>query len=455
MTRARPASATFEWIDTLAHRLLRVDRVPLERLPDWEEDPRTGFLRHRTGRFFSVVGIEGADGTDGSRWYQPILDQPDVGILGLLAWLGDGVPELLVQGKAEPGNVNGIQLAPTVQATSSNYERVHGGRAVPYLEHFLDPAARRLAYSCQSEHGDWFDRKSNRNMVVAVPAKAEPDQGFRWLSLPDLHRMLEIDDMVNMDTRTVLASLSFASTGLLDGRDESDDLPGALARSYRSTRSVTGSVADVGRALARARRACRLVTRRSPLRGLPGWVRADGVVRHVDGRHFEVVGVDVAGEGREVDRWSQPMLRAVDTGLAAMLLARLDGVAHVLVSLRAEAGSRGRVEIGPTVASRGRWADVEAEVPPAHLATILAHCPGGVRFDVVQSEEGGRLFRTRTRHLVVEGGYVEPGPGHRWLTLGQLEALVARGHAVDIGARSLLACLQTLVTRDALAVDTI
>ena len=67
----------------------------------------------------------------------------------------------------------------------------------------------------------------------------------------------------------------------------------------------------------------------------------------------------------------------------------------------------------------------------------------------MQSEEGGRLFRTRTRHLVVECGYVEPGPGHRWLTLGQLEALVAHGHAVDIEARSLLACLQTLVTRDA------
>ena len=171
-----------------------------------------------------------------------------------------------------------------------------------------------------------------------------------------------------------------------------------------------------------------------------------GVVRPVGGRHFEVVGVDVAGEGREGDRWSQPMIMAVDVGLAAMLTTQIDGVAHVLVSLRAEVGYRGRVEIGPTVAIRGRWADLGADLWPAHLATVLSHCPEGVRFDVVQSEEGGRLFRTRTRHLIVEGGYVDPGPGHRWLTLGQLEALVARGHAVGIGARSLMACLQTLVT---------
>ncbi|GAB3533204.1 NDP-hexose 2,3-dehydratase family protein [Phytohabitans suffuscus] len=448
MTRAIPATATFEWIDTLAHRLLRVDLVPLERLRGWEEDPRTGFLRHRTGRFFTVVGIESADGRGGPRWRQPILDQPDIGILGVLARMGEGVPELLVQGKVEPGNVNGVQLAPTVQATSSNYERVHGGRAVPYLELFRDPAGRRLADCRQSEHGDWFDRKSNRNMVVAVAGRIEPDPGFRWLSLPELHRMLEVDDLVNMDMRSVLACLPFASTGLLDGADRAGGLAGALARSYRRTRSASGTLADVQAALAAARRSSRLVTHRRPLRGLPGWVRAGGVVRHAGGRHFEVVGVDVAGEGREVDRWSQPMIRAVDVGLAAMLVTRIDGVAHVLASFRAEPGYRAQVEIGPTVSSRGRWADLGADVLPPHLATILSHCPDGVRFDVVQSEEGGRLFQTRTRHLVVESGYVEPGPGHRWLTLGQLEALVAQGHAVDIDARSLMACFQALVTRD-------
>ncbi len=441
-------AATLAWIDTLADRLLRVDRVPLDGLRGWQEDPRTGILRHRTGRFFSVQGLETVDGNSGTRWCQPILDQPDVGVLGLLAWTGDDVPELLVQGKVEPGNINGVQLAPTVQATSSNYERVHGGRAVPYLQHFRNPAAKRLADCRQSEHGDWFDRKSNRNMVVEVAERIEPGTGFRWIPLPVLHRMLELDDVVNMDTRSVLAGLPFASTRLLDGNDEADDLTGALARSYRRTRSVSGTLADVELALARLRRSCRLVARRRPLRGLPGWSRSGGVVRHVEGRHFEVIGVDVAGDGREVDRWSQPMIMAVDVGLAAMLMTRIDGVAHLLVSLSAEAGNRNGVEIGPTVVTRGRWADVGAEVWPEHLATILSSCPGGVRFDVVQSEEGGRLFRTRTRHLVVEGGYVDPGPAHRWVTLGQMEALVARGHAVNVEARSLMSCIQTLMTAD-------
>ena len=34
----------------------------------------------------------------------------------------------LLQSKIEPGNINGVQLSPTVQATKSNYLRKHGGK---------------------------------------------------------------------------------------------------------------------------------------------------------------------------------------------------------------------------------------------------------------------------------------------------------------------------------------
>ena len=246
----------------------------------------------------------------------------------------------------------------------------------------------------------------------------------------------------------MLGCLPLAATGLLERREKADDLPGALARSYRRTRSFSGTLTDVEQALDVARKSCGLAAQRRALRGLPGWERDGGIVRHLGGRHFEVMGVAVTGHGREVDSWSQPMIRAIDVGFAALLVTRIEGVLHALVSLGSEIGYRNRVEVGPTVASRGRWADLGADVWPAHLATVLSAYPEGVHYDVVQSEEGGRLFRTRTRHLIVEGPYVEPGPEHRWLTLGQLEALVARGHAVGIEARSLLACLQTLLTRD-------
>ena len=39
----------------------------------------------------------------------------------------------------EPGNINKVQLSPTVQATKSNYTRVHGGKAIKYLNFFKNP----------------------------------------------------------------------------------------------------------------------------------------------------------------------------------------------------------------------------------------------------------------------------------------------------------------------------
>ena len=34
-----------------------------------------------------------------------------------------------MQAKVEPGNINSIQLSPTLQATRSNYTKAHGGIA--------------------------------------------------------------------------------------------------------------------------------------------------------------------------------------------------------------------------------------------------------------------------------------------------------------------------------------
>lgn len=192
--------------------------VPLDALAGWRTDPATGDLRHESGRFYAVTGLEvHTPGAPVSRWCQPILDQPEVGVLGILAKEFDGVLHFLMQAKNEPGNPGGLQLSPTVQATRSNFTRVHGGSRVPYLDHFLDASRHHvLADVRQSEQGAWFYRKRNRNMVVLVTEDLETLDGFCWLTLGQLHRLLAVDDLVNMDARTVLSCLPFAAAGLSD-----------------------------------------------------------------------------------------------------------------------------------------------------------------------------------------------------------------------------------------------
>ena len=80
-----------------------------------------GSLRHNSGKFFSIEGIHvETDYEIRPSWNQPIINQPEVGYLGILTKEFDGVLYFLIQAKIEPGNVNCVQLSPTLQATKSN-----------------------------------------------------------------------------------------------------------------------------------------------------------------------------------------------------------------------------------------------------------------------------------------------------------------------------------------------
>src|ERR1700760_1894513 len=116
-----------------------VEPVEFAELDRWSFAPGTGDLVHDSGGFFQIRGVRAVrDEPDGEAWSQPVIDQPEVGILGIVTKEIDGVLCLLMQAKMEPGNVNTIQLSPTVQATRSNYLRRHGGAPTRYLEYFRE-----------------------------------------------------------------------------------------------------------------------------------------------------------------------------------------------------------------------------------------------------------------------------------------------------------------------------
>ena len=57
-------------------------------------------------------------------------------------------------------------------------------------------------------------------------------------------------------------------------------------------------------------------------------------------------------EGREVGRWTQPLLEPHDVHTAVFLTKDIGGVLHVLLATRAEPGLADMVEFGPTVRLR-------------------------------------------------------------------------------------------------------
>ncbi|MFD6465717.1 NDP-hexose 2,3-dehydratase family protein [Streptomyces goshikiensis] len=402
----------------------RVDTIPFAELDGWSAEPGTGNLVHHSGRFFSVEGMEVR--VDGAvAWQQPVIRQPEIGILGILVKEFGGVLHCLMQAKMEPGNAGLLQLSPTVQATRSNYTKVHRGAAVKYIDHFVRPRPGAvLADVLQSEHGSWFLHKHNRNMIVETTEEVPLDPDFQWFTFGQLTELLRLDNVVNMDARTVLSCAPRVDTGA----------------------AALHTDAEVRHWLNEARARHDVHVARVPLAGLPGWERDEHAVRHHQGRFFEVVAASVRAGSREVTGWTQPLIRPRGRGLVAFLSRRIGGVTHLLAHARREGGLREVVEIAPTVmyTPDNHAGRVGADRPP-FLDLVLAAGPDRIRYEAVHSEEGGRFLDAQSRYLVVEADEDEAPlsapDGYRWVTPGQLSLLVRQGHCINVQARTLMACL--------------
>lgn len=430
------------WFAAQARRQYqRVTPVPLEDTHGWRIDPVTGSIHHRSGRFFSVQGLHvDTDARDPGEWSQPIIVQPEIGILGVLARIRRGRVQFLMQAKTEPGNVNGLQLSPTVQATRSNYERVHEGRPTPYLSYFRPPRRGRWVYDAlQSEQGSWFLTKRNRNVIVEIDDDPPVHEGYRWTGEDELAALLQEPNLVNMDARTVLSGLP-----LLLARGPVPD-----PASERPRHSLSWVLSWFTEAKTRYRMSRRPV----PLAGMRDWSMTDGVIAHRDGTHFRIIGVEVEAHGREIGHWHQPLFEPCGRGVIGFLARRFDGVLHVLVRAEVEAGTPDIVEIGPTVSCiPDTYTGALAGARPRYLDDVLGADPVRVLVDVVQSEEGGRFHHAQSRYVVVDVGDDTDLPDDEefcWMTPGQLTTLIRYGNHVNVAARCLLSCLHGLRTSPA------
>jgi oxidase EvaA len=428
------ATSNAEFHEWFAERQARqrqdVRRVDLDALAGWSFDPRTGDVRHHTGKFFAVEGVRvHSDFGPVTAWSQPMINQPEIGILGIAVREINGVLHCLMQAKSEPGNVNGVQLSPTVQATRSNYTRVHRGAAVPYLEHFREPDPRRVfADVLQSEQGAWFYRKRNRNMIVELADDVDAGPDFRWLTLGQLQTLLRAENLINMDARTVLSCMPFGTA---------DDARGALHTQPEILSWITRQQAER-----------EITIERIPLDHVADWARTPSAISHRAGRYFSVIGVDVSSNSREVAAWSQPLLAPHGVGVVAFLVRRFDGVLHALVQARVEPGFVDVVELAPTVqCTPENYEHLGPAGAPPFLDVVRAAGPDRRLFDVELSEEGGRFFHARSRYLVIDVGDeipVETRPDYRWMTLPQLTGLLQHSHYVNVQARTLVTALRGL-----------
>lgn len=441
-----------QWIrDQNEMILVNLKKIPFADLNNWHFSDSFQNLRHDSGKFFSIDGIRIQTNQHIKEWEQPIINQPEIGYLGFITKEFNGILHFLMQAKIEPGNVNHVQLSPTLQATKSNYTQVHKGKRPHYLEYFINASPEQiLVDQLQSEQGARFLRKRNRNIIIKIDDNVPLLDNFIWLTLGQIKMLMMEDNMINMDTRTVISGISFSQENDNSKLNQIDfrnfDLSNVGLDLFQSMYSVDqqkNSFEDIIRFVTRKKCEFELSVEKIPLKSIKNWIVGDTEIYHEEHKYFKVIAVEVEIGNREVVKWSQPMIEPAQDGICAFVCKKINGVIHFIVQAKLEAGNFDIIEFAPTVQClTGNYMLKPDSVP--FLEMVLKAPKEQIVFDTLQSEEGGRFFREQNRNMLVfaDDNMSDQLPdSYIWMTLNQLQNFIRFNNYVNIQARSLIAAL--------------
>lgn len=443
-----------EWVKEQNKNVKVIIReVAFSELKNWSF--REGALRHDSGKFFSIDGIHVSTNYGNiPEWEQPIINQPEIGYLGFITKEFNGVLHFLMQAKIEPGNINYVQLSPTLQATKSNYSQVHEGNAPAYLNYFRHAKKEQvLLDQLQSEQGARFLKKRNRNILIKVDEEIEVLENFMWLTLAQIKELMKVDNIVNMDTRTVISgiplpeyslSLNDHSLKYYQNLDQNDFNKGLIASSAYDAK-CKNSLDDIIKFITSLKCNLELNINKVPLQSINDWVITDQRIHHREGKYFEIIATDIEIGNREVVSWSQPMVKPVQEGIIALICKNIDGVMHFIMQAKLECGNFDIIELAPTVqclTDNYRTTNSMQRLP--FLKYVLNAKEEDIIFDTYQSEEGGRFFKEQNRSMIIFDKNkipLELPENYIWMTYNQIQMFLKHNNYLNIQARSLLSAL--------------
>jgi dTDP-4-dehydro-6-deoxy-alpha-D-glucopyranose 2,3-dehydratase len=453
LTLENPFLSTKDFLNWLEEKKANIKHqitpIQFSEMENWGFNQTTGNLEHHSGKFFSIEGIQvKTNWGNVAEWSQPIINQPEIGFLGIITKKIDGILYFLMQAKIEPGNINSVQLSPTLQATKSNYTQVHKGNPPLYLEYFLEEreGVTVLLDQLQSEQGARFLKKRNRNIIIEVNSDIEVKDDFCWLTLGQIKQLLTHDNLINMDTRTVISGIPYGDLETL--RDVGINNQSEFLASELDSNSSLHSIEKVISWITKHKAFAELDVKQIPLNTMSDWTKDDESIYHAAHKYFSVIAVKAEIGNREVRSWTQPLVKSAQEGLIAFIIKKINGVVHFLVQAKLESGNFDIIELAPTVQCltgnyRKGENDYEVEFidyvlnPEAKNATVL--------YSTFQSEEGGRFFKEQNKNMIIEVGDdfdVNVPDKYIWMTLNQIKTFIKFNNYLNIQSRSLLSAVK-------------
>ncbi len=419
---------------------VNINKIAFDDLVGWHFDENKTILSHQSSKFFSIEGINIKTNWGlVSNWHQPIINQPEIGYLGFITKEFDGVLYFLLQAKIEPGNVNYVQLSPTLQATKSNYTQVHKGKAPKYLDYFVKATSNQIILDqLQSEQGARFLKKRNRNIIIKIEEDILLEDNFIWLTLAQIKLLMQEDNLINMDTRTVISGIPINYDTTICATNTN-----VFLQSKQQNNPLHG-FDELIQFITNRKCFYELDVTSIALSKMNDWVIEKDCIRHQANKYFKVIATQVSIENREVTQWTQPMVEPAQEGICAFVGKMINGTLHFIVQAKLEAGNFDIIELAPTVQClTGNYRTDGHESLP-FLRYVLQAKKEQIIFDTLQSEEGGRFFREQNRNVLIladDDFSINLPEDYIWMTLNQIDTFIKFNNYFNIQARSLIAAI--------------
>lgn len=413
----------------------------------WFYDRKEGLIRNQNHSFFSISGFCSCL-PDGQILEQPILLQEEIGYLGILCKEFDGVMHFLMQAKVEPGNVNCVQLSPTIQATKSNFTQKHGGAKPPYLDYFLNASRYEIVVDqIQSEQSSRFYKKRNRNIIIRVEEDVPVLPTHRWMTLGQIKRLMRENNLVNMDTRTVLSCIPFSRLSASEAQ-QPEQAGGFRDRALFCSvfaGEEESRLPEVYQHINNLKMFSERKQKLLPLHELRDWEWRGGEFVCQKPWPFKVTFCDISIEGREVKHWTQPLFEAMGIATFGLICCEEMGMLKFLIKAMPEAGCFDIVELGPTIQREAVPVAEREKNAVDKLFDKRLSSGEGIFFDHLLSEEGGRFYHEQNRNVLLRVKKEELPPlpeGYFLLDYKTLNQLVQVNNTLNIQLRNLLSLLE-------------
>lgn len=429
-----------DWLDNVNLTAdVHLSRIPLADCSPWYYDEAEGIIRNQDNSFFQISGVRlKHDGMENLE--QPIIIQDEIGFLGILCTKINNVWHYLMQAKIEPGNVNVVQLSPTIQATKSNFEQKHGGRKPLFLDFFLNMETNHiLVDQIQSEQSSRFLCKRNRNVILMVDKELPETPNHRWMTLRQIKELMHRENLINMDTRTVLSCIPYVLLG------EEGDIPFSNRPYFeKSAGSIDRqTIVSLYKEINDYKMFRKGTVEKIKLTDLVNWQMLPDEISCIHDYPFRIIYCDVDINGREVKHWRQPLVAANGNAIIGLICCDDNGVLKFLVHPRSEIGCLDAIELGPTIQQEPSMTVKNDTITDLFYNRLSAG--KGVIADIMLSEEGGRFYQEQNRNIIIQVSREDlknlPN-GYILSDYGTLNLLTQINNCVNIQLRNLLSLLE-------------